>query len=267
MLKLGIGGCNGRMGKALIQAAVGSQEAMISAALVSPGNKLIDTDVGLIAGVSPINVRPSDNLNKIIDQFDVFIDFTTVYATLSHIAVCQQHHKNMVIGTTGFTEDQKKIIEEAAKTIGIILSPNMSIGMNLCFQLAKQAAKIFGDNADVEILEAHHRHKVDAPSGTSLKMGQEIAKTLNRDFEQVAVFERHGITGPRDSQSIGFSTIRGGDTVGEHTVMFAGEGERVEITHRATSRSTFAVGAIRAAKWLAFKGPGLYTMADVLGFD
>ncbi len=264
MLRLAIAGCHGRMGQALVQAALASKDVKLTAATVSPDNALLDTDVGTIAGCPPIHLKPVDDLNLVIDNFDVLIDFTTPTATLSHLKICQQNGKKIVIGTTGFNAEQKTIIQEMSQDVAIVFAPNTSIGVNLCYELLKQAAAIMGENADIEIVETHHRNKVDAPSGTALKMGETICSTLGLNMDKVAVYGRQGLTGKRDQKTIGFSSIRQGDIVGEHTVIFALDGERVEITHKATNRGTFAFGAIRAAKWLDAKREGLYSMADVL---
>jgi 4-hydroxy-tetrahydrodipicolinate reductase len=205
-----------------------------------------------------------DDLSAALDQFDVLIDFTRPEATLEYLAICQNSGKAMVIGTTGFSDDQLQEINNAAKNMAIVFAPNMSIGVNLSLKLLDMAARVIGEDADIEIVETHHRHKVDAPSGTALKMGEVVANALGRDLAACAVYGREGIEEPRDPQTIGFSTIRGGDVVGEHTVSFFMEGERVEITHKASSRLTFANGAVRAASWLEGQSAGLYSMQDVL---
>ncbi|MBS0289359.1 MAG: 4-hydroxy-tetrahydrodipicolinate reductase [Proteobacteria bacterium] len=263
MLRLAIAGTNGRMGKALVQAIFASQGVALKAGTVS-ANSLMDIDIGTNAGCQAIGVKPVDDLRYVIEDFDILIDFTTPLATLSHLRICQEHGKKMVIGTTGFNAEQKTVIQEVSQDIALVFAPNTSVGVNLCYELVKLATKILGDDADIDIIEAHHRQKADAPSGTALEMGELICKTLHRDIDKVAVYDRHGITGVRDKKSIGFSSIRAADIVGEHTVIFASEGERIEITHKATSRSNFAFGAIRAAKWLENKQQGLYSMADVL---
>lgn len=266
MLRLAIAGCNGRMGVALVQAAMATDGVKVCAATVSPHNKLIDTDVGIIAGVSPLHFNPVNNLAESLDDFDILIDFTTPLATLTHLRLCQQYGKKIVIGTTGFNAEQETLIQEMSQDMAIVFAPNTSVGINLCYELLKKVAKVIGESADIEIVEAHHRHKADAPSGTALKMGEVICKTLSRDLEKDAIYGRQGITGPREKKTIGFSSIRAGDIVGEHTVIFACAGERLEITHKATNRATFAHGALRAAKWVEAKRVGLYSMADVL-FD
>jgi 4-hydroxy-tetrahydrodipicolinate reductase len=201
----------------------------------------------------------------VIDQFDVLIDFTRPDASMAYIEICRQAGKKVVIGTTGYSEAQKATIAEAAKNIAIVIAPNFSVGVNLSLKLLEMTAKVMGDYTDIEVIEAHHRHKVDAPSGTALRMGEVVAAALGRDLNDCAIYGREGDTGARDRKTIGFSTIRAGDIVGEHTVMFADEGERLEITHKATSRMTFANGAVRAAIWLEGKSEGLYDMQDVLG--
>jgi 4-hydroxy-tetrahydrodipicolinate reductase len=199
------------------------------------------------------------------DDFDVLIDFTRPEATLAHLEICRASGRRIVIGTTGFSDEQRSLIEVAGKEIGIVIAPNMGVGVNLCFKLLDIAAKVLGDEVDIEVIEAHHRHKVDAPSGTALRMGEIVATALGRDLKDCAVYGREGHTGPRERKTIGFETIRAGDIVGEHTVMFAADGERVEITHKASSRLTFANGALRAAGWLMSKGKGVFDMQDVLG--
>jgi len=200
-----------------------------------------------------------------VNDFDVVIDFTGLAPTLNHLSICREHGKKIVIGTTGFDDAQKAQISDASKDIGVVFAPNMSVGVNLCFKLLDMAARVMGDDCDIEIIEAHHRHKLDAPSGTAVRMGEVVADALGRDLAKVAVYGREGQTGERDRETIGFETIRAGDVVGEHTVWFATEGERVEITHKASSRMTFAKGAARAAAWLESKDAGLFDMQDVLG--
>jgi 4-hydroxy-tetrahydrodipicolinate reductase len=200
-----------------------------------------------------------------VDQFDVLIDFTRPDASMEYIEICRQAGKQIVIGTTGYSEAQKATIAEAAKDVALVIAPNMSVGVNLSLKLLEMTAKVMGDYTDIEVIEAHHRHKIDAPSGTALRMGEVVAATLGRDLKDCAIYGREGDTGARDRKTIGFSTIRAGDIVGEHTVMFADDGERVEITHKATSRMTFANGAVRAAVWLAAKPQGWFDMQDVLG--
>lgn len=211
-----------------------------------------------------VTLDKGDNLNSMIDQFDVLVDFTRPEATLDYLAVCIAKGKSMVIGTTGFDDAGLQMIKDAGTKIPIVFAPNMSVGVNLSLKLLEMAAKVIGEESDIEIVEAHHRHKVDAPSGTALKMGEVVANAIGRDLSKCAVYGREGIEKPRDRQTIGFSTIRGGDVVGEHTVSFFMEGERVEVTHKASSRMTFANGAIRASAWLQGKPAGLYSMQDIL---
>ncbi|MSS75347.1 MAG: 4-hydroxy-tetrahydrodipicolinate reductase [Methyloglobulus sp.] len=267
MMRVAIVGASGRMGLTLIQAVTQSPALTLTVAIDRADSPVMGKDAGDIAGVGTAGVKVTDNLAAVSDQFDVLIDFTRPDVSMSYLEHCRQAGKKMVIGTTGFNDAQKTKIAEAAKATAIMIAPNMSVGVNLSLKLLEMAAKVMGDYTDIEIIEAHHRHKVDAPSGTALRMGEVIAKTLNRDLKDCAVYGREGITGERDRKTIGFSTIRAGDIVGEHTVMFADEGERVEITHKASSRMTFANGAVRAAAWLGDKSTGLYDMQDVLGLS
>jgi 4-hydroxy-tetrahydrodipicolinate reductase len=241
MIRIAVVGASGRMGQTIIEA--------------------IDQSDKVSLGVT---LDKGDDLNAVLDQFDALIDFTRPEATLEYLNACQSSGKSMVIGTTGFSDDQLQAINDAASSMPIVFAPNMSVGVNLSFKLLDMAARVIGEDADIEIVEAHHRHKVDAPSGTALKMGEVVANALGRDLSECAVYGREGIEEPRDRQTIGFSTIRGGDVVGEHTVSFFMEGERVEITHKASSRLTFANGAVRAASWLEGQSAGLYSMQDVL---
>ena len=241
MIRIAVVGASGRMGQTIIEAISQNDKVSLGATL----------DKG-------------DDLIAALDQFDVLIDFTRPEATLEYLAICQNSGKAMVIGTTGFSDDQLQEINNAAKNMAIVFAPNMSIGVNLSLKLLDMAARVIGEEADIEIVEAHHRHKVDAPSGTALKMGEVVANALGRDLSECAVYGREGIEEPRDRNTIGFSTIRGGDVVGEHTVSFFMEGERVEITHKASSQLTFANGAVRAAGWLEGQSAGLYSMQDVL---
>lgn len=264
MTRIAISGAGGRMGRALVQAVVAAEGATLTAAIERPDSSLLGTDAGELAGVGALGVKVTDDLAAVTQDFDVLVDFTTPAATLAHIAICRKAGKKIVIGTTGLDEGQKSVLKLAANEIGVIYSGNYSIGVNVTLRLLELAAKTFGDTVDVEIIEAHHRHKVDAPSGTALMMGEAVAGALNRDLGKVAVFGRHGHTGARERESIGFQAIRGGDIVGDHNVMFIGDGERVEIRHVATSRLNFANGAVRAACWVAARPPGLYDMRDVL---
>ncbi|WP_078119520.1 4-hydroxy-tetrahydrodipicolinate reductase [Thiosocius teredinicola] len=265
MIRVAVVGAAGRMGKTFIEAITNTDGVTVAAATERPDSTLVGADAGELAGVGKLGVLVSHSLTKVVDAFDVVIDFTSPQATMVNLEVCRQHGKGIVIGTTGLSEEQKASIKKASADIGVVFAPNMSVGVNLCFRLLELAARVMGEDADIEIIEAHHRHKVDAPSGTALGMGEVIANTLGRDLKEVAVYGREGHTGPRDSKTIGFETIRAGDVVGEHTVWFATEGERVEITHKASSRMTFAKGAVRAAGWLHGRDAGLYDMQDVLG--
>ncbi|MCK3657178.1 4-hydroxy-tetrahydrodipicolinate reductase [Pasteurellaceae bacterium Pebbles2] len=266
-LKIGIVGAGGRMGRQLIQAVQAAENVELGAAFERVGSSLIGADAGELAGVGALGVKVSENLDEQVNNFDVLIDFTRPEGSLFHLAFCVAHQKNMIIGTTGFDDEGKQAIEKAAEKIGIVFASNYSVGVNLVFKLLEKAAKVMGDYCDIEIIEAHHRHKVDAPSGTALSMGEHIAKTLGRDLKTHGVFCREGITGERKRDEIGFSTIRASDVVGEHSVWFADIGERVEISHKASSRMTFANGAVRAAKWVNEKQQGLFDMTDVLDLN
>lgn len=262
-VKIGILGAGGRMGRILIQ-AVQQAEQTLAIAVERPESSLIGADAGELAGIGTLGVQVSGNLADVVKQCDVVIDFTAPSATEQHLQICREAGVAMVIGTTGFNDAQKQLLQETAKHIPIVYAANYSVGVNVSIKLLELASKVFGDTVDIEIIEAHHRHKVDAPSGTALMMGEAVAETLGRNLKEVAVYGREGHTGARDRQTIGFETIRGGDIVGEHTVMFIGEGERVEVTHKATNRMNFASGAVRAGTWLKNKSAGLYNMQDVL---
>ncbi len=263
MINIAVTGAAGRMGRTLIEACARAEGLRLSAAIERPGSATLGSDAGELAGVGKLGVTIVPSLDGL--DFDVLVDFTRPEATLANLDQCRKVKKKMVIGTTGLDESGKSHIAEAAKHIAIVFAPNMSVGVNLCFKLLETAARVLGDDVDVEIVEAHHRYKADAPSGTALRMGEVVAQVLKRDLKECAVYERHGISGERARQTIGFSSIRAGDIVGDHTVLFAGGGERVEITHRAESRMTFANGALRAARWLVDRKTGLYDMQDVLG--
>ncbi|UTM56770.1 4-hydroxy-tetrahydrodipicolinate reductase [Photobacterium sp. CCB-ST2H9] len=267
MVRIAVAGAAGRMGRQLLKATAQSEHARVGAATERPQSSLIGVDAGELAGIGKLDVVVVDDLEKAINDFDVLIDFTAPVATLANLALCQRHHKKIVIGTTGFSEAEKAQIDAAASQISVVMAPNYSVGVNLTFKLLEKAAKIMGDYCDIEIIEAHHRHKVDAPSGTALGMGEAIAGAMGNKLSDVAVYAREGITGERSRHEIGFATIRAGDIVGEHTAMFADIGERVEITHKATDRMTFANGAVRAAAWLNSQPAGFYTMQDVLGLN
>ncbi|EFL79046.1 4-hydroxy-tetrahydrodipicolinate reductase [Actinobacillus pleuropneumoniae] len=265
-LKIGIVGAGGRMGRNLITAVQNAEGVELGAAFERKGSSLVGADAGEVAGIGATGVKISDDLSQ-NTNFDVLIDFTRPEGTLEHIKFCVANGKKMVIGTTGFDDAGKQAIQTAAEQISIVFASNYSVGVNLVFKLLEKAAKVMGDYCDIEVIEAHHRHKVDAPSGTALSMGEHIAKTLGRDLKTHGVFAREGITGERKRDEIGFATIRAGDVVGEHSVWFADEGERVEIAHKASSRMTFANGAVRAAKWLNTKQNGLFDMTDVLDLN
>ena len=265
-VRIGVTGAAGRMGRILIEAIdLAGGELTLAAAIERPGSSLLGADAGELAGLGRKDVPVVGDLAEVIEGIDVLIDFTVPGATVDNAAMCAQHGVAMVIGTTGFTPEQLGAVEASAGRVAVCKASNFSTGVNLCFKLLDMAARVLGDDVDVEVYEAHHRHKIDAPSGTALSMGQVVADALDRDLQQVAVFGREGQTGARDRQTIGFATVRAGDIVGDHTVTFAAEGERVEITHRASSRMSFARGAVRAAGWLAGRDAGLYDMQDVLG--
>lgn len=264
MIRIAVVGATGRMGLSLIKAATLNNETQLTVAIARTGNMSIGRDAGELAGCGSLNVPMTENLEAMLDDFDILIDFTRPDISMDYIEICRKAHKKVIIGTTGYSEEQKAKIAEIAKEIAIVLAPNMSVGVNLSLKLLEMTAKVMGEYTDIEIIEAHHRHKIDAPSGTALRMGEVVAKTLGRNLETCAIYGREGNTGERNPNTIGFSTIRAGDIVGEHTVMFADEGERLEITHKATSRMTFANGAIRAALWIRFKNNGLFDMQDVL---
>ncbi len=264
MIRVAVVGAAGRMGKSLIEAIQAVDGVALTAATERPGSSLIGADAGELAGVGKKGVSIAASLADVTDDFDVVIDFTGPDATMAHLDICLSANRKMIIGTTGLSEQQKQRLHDAAEKIAIVFAPNMSVGVNLCLKLLQTAAQVMGEQSDIEIVEAHHRHKVDAPSGTALRMGEVIADTLGRDLNEVAVYGREGHTGARDSKTIGFETIRAGDVVGEHTVWFAMDGERVEITHKASSRLTIANGAVRAASWLSSKEKGIYDMQDVL---
>jgi 4-hydroxy-tetrahydrodipicolinate reductase len=262
--RIAIHGAAGRMGRAVIQTALAAPGVKLVAAIDRKDNPELGEDVAEVVGLAPIGVSVGYALDPAAEPFEVLVDFTQPEATLGALAMCREHKKAMVIGTTGFTAEQRRLIEAAAADIPICTAANFSIGVNVVLSLLGDAARLLGEDYDVEIVEAHHRHKADAPSGTALAMGEELAQALGRDLRECAVYGREGQTGVRARKTIGFATVRGGDVVGDHTVMFLGEGERVEIAHKASSRLNFAQGAVRAAVWLAGREPGLYTMQDVL---
>ncbi len=263
-LHIAVAGASGRMGRMLIEAIQNAPDTVLSGALDIPDSPGLGTDAAAFLG-QPAGVNIESDLAKGLANTQYLIDFTRPEGTLKHLEYCAAHGIKMIIGTTGFDEAGKAAIAEAAKKVAIVFAPNMSVGVNVTMKLLEMAAKSFSEGYDIEIIEAHHRHKVDAPSGTALKMGEVIADALGRDLKEVGVYAREGVTGEREPSTIGFSTIRGGDIVGDHTVLFAGIGERIEITHKSASRVTYAHGSLRAARFLADKTTGLYDMQDVLG--
>ena len=263
-IKIAIAGSGGRMGRALLEGVFQSDDMVLHAALEHGASLLLGRDAGELFGAA-CGVKISADAGSALQGADVLIDFTRPEGTMKHLEICQRLGVNMVIGTTGFNAQQKAQLGAAAQDIGIVFAPNMSVGVNLVFKLLETASRVLAQGYDIEIIEAHHRHKVDAPSGTALGMGEVVARTLGRDLSKCAVYGREGVTGERDPSTIGFATVRGGDIVGDHTVLFAGTGERVEITHKASSRATFALGALRAARFLKENPAGMYDMQDVLG--
>ena len=263
MINIAIAGSSGRMGRTLIEVIGQAPDMRLSAALDRADSTFLGKDAGELIGAA-CGTPITDSLEA-LDGAHALIDFTRPEGTLAHLAYCRAKKINLVIGTTGFTPEQKQIIVAASRDIGIVFAPNMSVGVNIVFKLLEQAAKVLNDGYDIEIIEAHHRHKVDAPSGTALRMGEVVAAATGRNLDECAIYGREGVTGERNPSTIGFSTIRGGDIVGDHSVLFAGIGERIEISHKSSSRATFAMGALRAARFLAGKSSGLYDMQDVLG--
>ena len=263
-LKIAIAGASGRMGRMLIEAVTQADDCQLSGALDVPGSPALGSDAaGFLGRASGVAI--TSDLATGLAGAQVLIDFTRPEGTLAHLAVCRANGVAAVIGTTGFTEAQKAEIAEHARHIGIMMAPNMSVGVNVVLKLLDMAARALNEGYDIEIIEAHHRHKVDAPSGTALKMGEVVAEALGRDLKTCAVYGREGVTGERDPSTIGFATVRGGDIIGDHTVLFAGTGERIEISHKSSSRATYAQGSLRAARFLATRGAGLFNMNDVLG--
>lgn len=262
-LNIAIAGSTGRMGRALLEAVSQAADMRLHAALERAGSTMVGRDAGEFGGAAGVKV--GDNAATALKGCNALIDFTRPEATIEHLKICRELGVNIVIGTTGFTPEQKQAISDAGRDIGVVFAPNMSVGVNLSLKLLDIAARVLNEGYDIEIVEAHHRHKVDAPSGTALRMGEVVANALGRDLAECAVYGREGVTGERSPSTIGFATVRGGDIVGDHTVLFAGIGERVEITHKASSRATFALGALRAARFLGQQGKGCYDMQDVLG--
>ncbi|MFK7856030.1 MAG: 4-hydroxy-tetrahydrodipicolinate reductase [Granulosicoccus sp.] len=267
MVNLAVNGAAGRMGRQLLAAIAERDDARLSAASDAPGQSCIGLDASLLSGGQPNGVLVTDQMEKAAAQSDVIIDFTAPAVSLALLDALGQSDTRVVIGTTGFTSEQIERLHQHAASRPIVFAPNYSIGVTVTLALLQQAAKALGDDYDVEVIEAHHRHKVDAPSGTAIKMGEVVAQALGRDLEECAIYGRQGITGERKTKTIGFETIRAGDIIGDHTVLFAGNGERIEVTHKATDRMTFARGAVRSAIWLADQPAGLYDMTHVLGIN
>mgnify|MGYP003663875017 CR=1 FL=1 len=265
MNKIAIFGANGRMGRVLIDALDQAQDAILSAAYVRASSSMMGVNIGELAGIGQRGLNVSDAITADLSLPDVLIDFTLPDALEANLALCVKHKKPVVIGTTGLNKAQKEALNNASQHIPIVFAANYSVGVNLLLNLARQTARVMGDTADIEIIEGHHRFKKDAPSGTAVAIGETIADELGRDLATCAVYGREGDTGERNQKTIGFATIRAGDIVGEHTVLFADIGERLELTHKASSRLTFANGAVKAATWLKDKPAGLYDMQDVLG--
>lgn len=259
-----VAGASGRMGRMLVEAILNADDCTLTGALDVPGSPALGTDPVAFLGKDS-GVRITADLAQGLQGADCLIDFTRPEGTLAHLKVCEQLGVKLVIGTTGFTDAQKTEIADAAQRVAVVMAPNMSVGVNVTLKLLQMAAKAMSTGYDIEIIEAHHRHKVDAPSGTALKMGEVIAEALGRDLKDCAVYAREGVTGERDPSSIGFATIRGGDIVGDHTVLFAGTGERIEVTHKSSSRVTYAQGSLRAVRYLSGQPSGLFDMFDVLG--
>ncbi|MGK2946699.1 MAG: 4-hydroxy-tetrahydrodipicolinate reductase [Candidatus Malihini olakiniferum] len=266
-IRLAIAGAGGRMGRQLIQAVVQMEGAELGAALEREGSSLVGVNAGELGGQGTLGVIVQDSLYAVRDDFDIFIDFTRPEGTFTHLAFCREYGKGMIIGTTGFDNAGKAVISAAAQEIGIVFAANFSVGVNVMLKLLENAATAIGDYTDIEILETHHRHKVDAPSCTALAMGEAIAGALGRDLKTCSVYTRKGHTGERVPNSIGFASLRAGDIVGEHTAIFADIGGRIEISHKASSRMTFANGAIQASIWLKDKKSGLFDMRDVLSLN
>lgn len=266
-IRIAVAGATGRMGRQLIQAVAQSKQVTLGAALSRAGSELCGMDAGEMVGIGDLGVKISDNLAAIKEDFNILIDFTRPDASLTYLDFCRQHRKGMVIGTTGFSNSQKQTIKVAAQETGIVFAVNFSVGINLMLKLLEKIAQVMGEEADIEIIEAHHRHKIDAPSGTALAMGEAIAVVLGRDLSHCSVYRCEGHTGERKEKSIGFAIVRAGEILGEHTAMFAKIGERLEITHKVSSRMTFASGAVRAAVWLFDQKKGFYDMINVLNLD
>ena len=265
MIKIAVCGAAGRMGGRIIVAIHEAAGVELSGALERPGHPMVAMDAGMLAGIGTLGVPISDDLNTVVAGCDVLIDFTAPKVSLKNLEVCGLKGKAIVIGSTGFTPEERLLAAELAKDIPCVLAPNMSVGVNVCFKILKDVAKTLGDDFDVEIVELHHNKKKDSPSGTAVRMGEVVAEALGRDYNRVANYHREGICGERTKEEIGMQTVRGGDIIGEHTVYFIGQGERIEISHRAMTRDMFSRGSVRAAQWVVSQQPGIYDMQDVLG--
>ncbi len=263
-IRIAVAGVSGRMGRTLIETIMQAEDMVLAAALDLPGSVYLGRDAGELVGAS-CGVKVADDVEAALARADCLIDFTRPEGTLNHLALCRRSGVHLVIGTTGFATEGKLAIQDAAREIPIVFAPNMAVGVNLVFRLIDVAARALAEGYDIEIIEAHHRHKVDAPSGTALRMGEVVATALGRDLAECAVYDRQGHTGERSPDAIGFATVRGGDIVGDHTVLFAGTGERIEISHKAASRTPYATGALRAARFMRSRTHGLFDMQDVLG--
>ena len=266
-IKVGVIGAGGRMGRMLIEAVQNNPKTILNAAIERQGSSLVGADAGEVAAIGRLEVQIVDELEAVINDIDVLIDFSLPDATEKNMQVCAEHNVAMVIGTTGFNEAQEQVLAKASEKIAIVYAGNYSTGINLSLKLLGMAAKAFGNDADVEIIEAHHKHKIDAPSGTAYMMAEAVAEARGQNLKDVAIYGREGQTGERESGTIGIHAVRGGEIVGDHTVMFIADGEVVEITHRARERMTFAAGAVRAATWVTEQAIGQYDMQDVLGLN
>jgi 4-hydroxy-tetrahydrodipicolinate reductase len=266
-IKVGVIGAGGRMGRMLIEAVNDNPQTTLKAAIERQGSSLVGADAGEVAAIGYLNVEIVDDLKSVVDAIDVLIDFSLPDATEQNMQICAEHNVAMVIGTTGFNEQQEKVLTQASENVAIVYAGNYSTGVNLSLKLLAMAAKAFGEEADVEVIEAHHKHKIDAPSGTAYMMAQAVAEARGQQLQDVAVYGREGQTGEREAGTIGIHAIRGGEIIGDHTVMFIADGEVVEITHRARARMTFAAGAVRAATWVIQQSAGQYNMQDVLGLN
>ncbi len=267
VIKVGVIGAGGRMGRMLIEAVKANPQTMLNAAIERQGSSLVGADAGEVAAIGRLDVQIVDNLQAVVDDIDVLIDFSLPDATEQNMKICAEHNVAMVIGTTGFNEQQEQVLAKASEKVAIVYAGNYSTGVNLSLKLLGMAAKAFGNDADVEIIEAHHKHKIDAPSGTAYMMAEAVAEARGQNLKDVAVYGREGQTGEREAGTIGIHAIRGGEIIGDHTVMFIADGEVVEITHRARARMTFAAGAVRAATWVIEQSTGQYDMQDVLGLN